>query len=136
MLGNGEFTTLLEAASVEPVTILQQPQSVEVPSGAIVRLSIEATGSIDGYTWVDDTGHVVGESGPSANILELLRVDSNRPTGYHVPITNANNIVTSAVATVTVRLTKPEFVWKGRLFKKWPMSARRSQDSPVTASPT
>jgi hypothetical protein len=109
--------TVAGAAAVEPIAILRQPQSVEVPAGSLVRLSVEAAGDVESYTWLDDLGHVVS-AGPSARELELINVVSTRPIGYHVSLSNATTTVTSEVATVFYRLTRPELLWKGRVFTK------------------
>ena len=71
LLGASSFA---HAAEPVPVVITAQPQSVEVPALSFVQLSVEATGSIDGYTWLNDLGNVVGASGPTGRVLDLVGV--------------------------------------------------------------
>lgn len=90
-----------------PPVITGQPQGGVFTNGAGVVLSVAASGSGPlGYQWsrLDLAGAWVEVAGANGAVLSLPNIEYAARGGYRVRVTNAVGAVTSAVASVTVRV--------------------------------
>ena len=92
--------TITNAGGVSPPTITTQPQSRTVTNGDSVSFSVVATGSPT-YQWRNNGANLSGGTTATYNILATTTNDAGN---YTVVAANAGGSVTSAVATLTVRL--------------------------------
>jgi hypothetical protein len=98
----------------DTIVITRQPESMEVPWTSFVRLTVEGSGRIDGYAWMNSNGGVIAQSGPGPSAtLELLSILND--LSCYVILTNSDMVVTSGMAMVRTKMVAPQSTWKGRL---------------------
>ncbi len=85
-----------------PVVITLQPRSHTNAQGTTTTFAVTATGVAPlSFQW---RFHGTNIPGATHSVLTLSKIDSPQAGSYQVVVTNSNNSVTSAVATLTVLL--------------------------------
>jgi len=87
-----------------PPTIVAQPMPQIVDEGAVATFTLSAVGTGLSYQWFKDDLAIAGETGPSLTIGSATPEDGGV---YYCDVTNAAGTVSSAQATLTVRLDPP-----------------------------
>ena len=97
-------------ASVAP-TILTQPVNQITPTGSNATFSVTAAGTQPlSYQWLKDSAILAdggGISGATSPSLTLSGVFSSDEGGYQVIVTNVGGAATSAIASLSVSLSRP-----------------------------
>ncbi len=98
---HGHMTPSPATYTVKPqTTIVTQPVSVSVDSGATVTLQTEATGEAVTYQWQFNGVNIAGAT---AATYEMSNVSKAQQGAYRCVIGSACGSVTTSVATVTVK---------------------------------
>jgi hypothetical protein len=91
-----------------PPVIIAEPQSVTVDEGSEAIFEVQATGSELSYQWYKNSVPIAGATAPILTIASTLLTDDG--ASFQVVVSNAIGSVTSAAATLTVRLLPPSIV--------------------------
>ena len=97
------FVAKLATSLPDPPVVVRHPQSVSVPAGIPVAFTVTVAGTSPfSYQWRFEGTNLPGATNAS---LILNSVQAGSSGQYSVVVANAAGVVTSAVATLSVRLT-------------------------------